>query len=49
MYITGRKPEKAFSNSLFVLVIPDLHAKLAREAQLKNQSLNNLIIDKLSK
>ena len=45
----GEKPEKAFSGSLCVRMSPDLHAKLAREAMLKNKSLNNLIIDKLSR
>lgn len=45
----GEQPEKAFSGSLCVRMNPELHAKLSHEAQLKNQSLNNLIIDKLSK
>ena len=45
----GEQPEKAFSGSLCVRMSPDLHAKLSHEAQLKNQNLNNLIIDKLSK
>jgi len=45
----GEKPEKAFSGSLCVRMSSDLHAKLAREAMIKNKSLNNLIIDKLSR
>ena len=46
---SDEKPEKAFSGSLCVRMKPDLHAKLSREAQLKNQSLNTLIVEKLSK
>jgi predicted HicB family RNase H-like nuclease len=45
----GEQPEKTFSGSLCLRMSPDLHAKLSREALLKNESLNNLIIDKLSK
>ncbi len=45
----GEKPEKTFSGSLCVRMSPDLHAKLTHEAQRKNQSLNNLIVEKLSK
>lgn len=45
----GEQPEKTFSGSLCLRMSPDLHAKLSREALLKNESLNNLIINKLSK
>ena len=45
----GEKPEKTFSGSFCVRMSPDLHAKLSREAQLKNKSLNTLIIDKLNR
>jgi len=45
----GEKPEKAFSGTLCIRMNPSLHAKLAHEAMLKKQSLNNLIVDKLSK
>lgn len=46
---SGEKPEKAFSGSVCVRMKPDLHAKLSREALFKNQSLNTLIVEKLSK
>ena len=46
---SGEKPEKTFSGNLMIRIKPDLHAKLSREAIIKNQSLNTLIIEKLSK
>lgn len=45
----GDAPEKTFSGNLRIRIAPDLHAKLAQEAALQNQSLNSFILEKLSK
>lgn len=44
----GEKPEKTFSGNLRLRISPELHALLAREAQKKDTSLNQLIVSKLS-
>ena len=45
----GEKPEKPYSGELRLRMPQELHAKLATAAQLKGQSLNTFIVDKLSK
>lgn len=45
----GAKPEKAFSGNIHVRMNPTLHAHLARQAAEKDISLNDLIMQKLSK
>jgi predicted HicB family RNase H-like nuclease len=45
----GEKPEKPYSGNLHIRLKPELHAKLAQEALLHNQSLNSFIAEKLKK
>jgi len=43
----GEEPEKPYSGKLHIRLEPELHAKLAKEALLHNQSLNSFITEKL--
>lgn len=45
----GEKPDKTYSGKFVVRIDPNLHAKLIKEAYMKNQTLNALVADKLSK
>jgi len=43
----GEKPEKTFSGTFNLRIPPDLHAKLALQAQSMDVSLNSYITEKL--
>ena len=44
----GLTPQKPYSGRLMLRMSPTLHAKLAQEAEIKGQSLNNMLVDKLA-
>lgn len=45
----GESPEKPYSGNLRIRIAPNLHAKLAQEANAYGLSLNSLIVEKLKK
>lgn len=45
---SGREPNKPYSGRLMLRLPPELHARLAVEAQTQGKSLNNFLAEKLS-
>ena len=44
----GRKPQKPYSRKILLRIAPELHAKIALEAELNNESLNRWAEKKLA-
>lgn len=44
----GKEPQKPFSGRLMLRLPPELHARLAIQAQTEGKSLNSLVTDALS-
>jgi predicted HicB family RNase H-like nuclease len=45
----GEKPEKTFSGTFNLRIPPDLHAKIALQAQMAGLSLNSYVTERLRK
>ena len=45
----GEKPEKTFSGTFNLRIPPDLHAKIALQAQISGLSLNSYVTERLRK
>ncbi len=45
----GESPDKPYSGELRLRMSQELHSQLAQSAELRGQSLNSFIVDKLSK